>query len=312
MYSLLTGAEQYNKYSGYASTFKWNGNYQDETQWDTSRRKQCTIVAIDALEFRDTSHQFKEELMLRELNKAFVGFYHGLSSPAPAVASGNWGCGAFRGEPHLKSLLQLIVCAHINRPLYYFTFKDEELKENLEKIFDFLKLNHVLVKDLWRILREFSVKKLNIDQLYPFIHQSVYDKATSEKKSSPIKMAIKKPVMTLKNYFTSKIVTVEAGPSTNESSSKKNVSAVKVTIVNEKVNTTVTKPILTEDFVDNEDEPIFVEESPKVVPVQKSSKGFSLMSALEADYGLYTNNYDTSEQQMEDDESPPKRICLDQ
>lgn len=309
---LITGAERYSNYTGYASTFKWNEKYEDQTQWDTSRRKQCTIVAIDALEFRDTSHQFKEELMLREMNKAYVGFYHGLSSPAPAVASGNWGCGAFRGEPLLKSLLQLIVCAHINRPLYYFTFNDEELKENLEQIFEFLKVNHVLVKDLWRILREFSVKKLDVDQLYPFIHQSVYDNS-SDKKTTPIKTAIRKPVMTIKNFFSSKVVTVEAGPS-NDTSYKKDVSPIKVTIVNEKAKP-VSKAILRESSFDRE-EPILVEESPKVAPGTSNSKGFSLMSALEADYSLYTNNYSTcsngSSEQMEDDESPPKRLCLDQ
>ncbi|XP_063697469.1 poly(ADP-ribose) glycohydrolase-like [Culicoides brevitarsis] len=182
---LVTGAERFSNYSGYASTFKWSGNHEDTTQWDTSRRKQCTIVAIDALAFRDGRHQYKEELMLRELNKAFVGFYHELSSPPPAVASGNWGCGAFGGEPLLKSLLQLIVCAQINRPLHYFTFHDEELKQNLEQIFDFLRTNNVLVKDLWRSLKEFSVKKLEIEELYPFIQQSVFD--NSKTKESPMK-----------------------------------------------------------------------------------------------------------------------------
>lgn len=303
---LVTGAERYSNYTGYASTFKWNGNYEDLTQWDTSRRKQCTIVAIDALEFRDSSHQFREELMLREMNKAYVGFYHDLSSPAPAVASGNWGCGAFRGEPLLKSLLQLIVCAHINRPLCYFTFRDEELKESLEQIFQFLKVNNVLVKDLWQMLREFSNKKLDIDQLYPFIHQSVYDK-----KTSPIKTALRKPVTTIKKIFSLKVVK-EAGPS-NATSSKNGVCPVKVTIVNEKA-----KPVLSlkESCVQRE-EPILVQESPKVTTVSNNCVGFSLMSALEADYSSYTNNHSThsngsSEQQMEEDESPPKRLCLDQ
>lgn len=294
---LITGVERYSDYTGYASTFKWNGNYEDQTQWDTSRRKLCTIVAIDALEFRDANHQFREELMLREMNKAFVGFYHELSSTAPAVASGNWGCGAFRGEPLLKSLLQLIVCAYINRPLHYFTFRDEELKENLENMFKFLKENNVTIKDLWKILREFSVKKLDIEQLYPFIHQSVYERAatiTSPEKTitSPIKTAIKKPVLTIKNFFTSKIVSMEAGPSHDSSPKKKDVAEVKVTIVNEKVKPEKSDQVEISDSVANH-----------------TSSKFSLMSALDADYSRYDDDLNAK---MDDEESPPKKLCLDQ
>lgn len=37
----------------------------------------------------------------RELNKAYVGFYTKTDQP-DAVATGNWGCGAFKGDPVLK------------------------------------------------------------------------------------------------------------------------------------------------------------------------------------------------------------------
>ena len=57
------------------------------------------------------SEQYDEALMLRELNKAYVGFFHPLETPPAAVASGNWGCGAFGGEAKLKSLIQLMACS---------------------------------------------------------------------------------------------------------------------------------------------------------------------------------------------------------
>ena len=40
--------------------------------------------------------------MLRELNKAYVGFSAADSGPLPPVATGNWGCGAFNGDPRFK------------------------------------------------------------------------------------------------------------------------------------------------------------------------------------------------------------------
>ena len=69
------------------------------------------MVAMDALYFGMLPQlrmtQFKETEMLRELNKAFLGFtpksakFHAYvnttrNSAAPKpVATGNWGCGAF-------------------------------------------------------------------------------------------------------------------------------------------------------------------------------------------------------------------------
>lgn len=83
--------------------------------------------------------------MKRELNKAFVGFYHELSSPAAAVATGNWGCGAFNGDKSLKALLQLMVCCVARRPLVYYTFGDEQLRDEFFYIFKFLTRNNIRI-----------------------------------------------------------------------------------------------------------------------------------------------------------------------
>lgn len=92
---IMSGCERYSNYTGYASSFEWAGNHDDNIPRDSSRRRQTHIVAIDALAFVQSSHQFREELMMRELNKAYVGFRHTLVTSPPGIASGNWGCGAF-------------------------------------------------------------------------------------------------------------------------------------------------------------------------------------------------------------------------
>lgn len=65
----IIGCERYNDYVGYASSFKWESSFIDETPYDESRRRQCAVVAIDALNFDNDTDQYREHDMLRELNK---------------------------------------------------------------------------------------------------------------------------------------------------------------------------------------------------------------------------------------------------
>lgn len=73
---VVIGAEQFNKYKGYASTFKFAGQHRDLTPTDRFRRRKCQIVAIDALQLNNNFDQFRESNIIRELNKAYAGFYN--------------------------------------------------------------------------------------------------------------------------------------------------------------------------------------------------------------------------------------------
>lgn len=183
---LMIGCEQFSKYTGYASNFTWDGNFIDNTPFDDSRRRQCHIVAIDALYFVQSSHQYREELMLRELNKAYVGFIHPLDTPAPGVASGNWGCGAFGGEASLKALIQLMACTITKRPLVYFTFGNRELRDSIHNMHTYFIENNIKVKQLWKYLKEFHGRKLSSNDLYSFIIQIHSDYQKSATKSSSV------------------------------------------------------------------------------------------------------------------------------
>lgn len=168
---IMVGCEMYSTYSGYSNSFVWEGNYDDDTPLDSSRRKKVHIVAIDALPFARPSHQYREDLMLRELNKAYVGFFHPLDTIAPGVASGNWGCGAFGGDATLKALLQLMACTAAKRPLVYFTFGDVKLRDSVHQIHTFFIENNVTVKDLWKYLKKFHEQKLAACALYDYIYK---------------------------------------------------------------------------------------------------------------------------------------------
>ncbi|KAG0025902.1 hypothetical protein BGZ81_006769 [Podila clonocystis] len=134
---LIKGAERYSNYNGYARTFEWHSDHVDETPRDKLGRRQTEICAIDALPFKfkeQRLEQFAEENLMREINKAFAGFWPspitnsewGMLRPeeegvqaekssrphaASLIATGNWGCGAFGGHLQLKFLIQWIAAS---------------------------------------------------------------------------------------------------------------------------------------------------------------------------------------------------------
>lgn len=144
---------QYNKYSGYSGSFKWEGNFVDETPSDEYGRKLVHIVAVDALPFRNPYMQFEEKLIRRDVNKAYCGFYHEQSIESTnssldkglPVAGGFWGCGAFGGFNKLKCLIQLIACVANRRNLVFYTFGNEELVDDMHNMFTFLSENDITV-----------------------------------------------------------------------------------------------------------------------------------------------------------------------
>ncbi|XP_017086402.1 poly(ADP-ribose) glycohydrolase [Drosophila eugracilis] len=153
---VMLGAERYSNYTGYAGSFEWSGNCEDSTPKDSSHRRQTAIVAIDALHFVQSHHQYREDLMERELNKAYIGFAHYMITPPPGVATGNWGCGAFGGDSYLKALLQLMVCAQVGRPLAYYTFGNTEFRNDFHDMWLLFRREGTTVQQLWSILRSYS------------------------------------------------------------------------------------------------------------------------------------------------------------
>ena len=173
---VVSGHERFNAYSGYADDFRFDGDFHDPTPFDvTSRHRRTQTVAIDALMFHEGNRkwQYKRDKVERELNKAFVGFIVNEEdedeSLAPvAVATGNWGCGAFGGDPRLKFLIQLMAAAEACRDLAYFTFGDEILRDDVFKMAEELRRKKINVGDLFNLIRAFSQQSENKD-LFGFI-----------------------------------------------------------------------------------------------------------------------------------------------
>ncbi|XP_070834149.1 poly(ADP-ribose) glycohydrolase isoform X1 [Chaetodon trifascialis] len=184
---IITGTEQYSKYSGYAESYKWKDSHKDETPRDDWQRRCTEIVAIDALRFRHFLEQFLPEKMIRELNKAYCGFFRSNvnTKHLSAVATGNWGCGAFGGDTRLKALIQLMAAAEAGRDVAYFTFGDAQLMRDVHEIHTFLTERKVTVGRLYSLLIQYSslvCKNCRTTRpditLYSFIYENVSCHAT--------------------------------------------------------------------------------------------------------------------------------------
>ena len=132
---IITGAERYSNYTGYADSFAWSGDHI-ATICDNMGLKASTNIYHYALIFHDYASQFKPGLLHKELNKLYVALSTSSSGAYGnmAVATGNWGCGAFGGDCYLKALLQLMAAAMCKRDVVYLTFGDEKLAKDISLI----------------------------------------------------------------------------------------------------------------------------------------------------------------------------------
>jgi len=157
------GAERYSHYIGYESSFEFTGGYRE------SKKIGREHVIIDAEKYHSGQKgtQFAENYVLRELNKAFVGFEEeGEEGNKRKVASGKWGCGVFRGNPQLKFMIQWLAASRAGRNLVFYTFGDTKnfREEDVKKILKYYQGKNVedLFKDLMKASYKLPVDNIGI------------------------------------------------------------------------------------------------------------------------------------------------------
>ncbi|CAJ1070009.1 poly(ADP-ribose) glycohydrolase [Xyrichtys novacula] len=151
---VITGSQQFSRYSGFGDTFEWAGPHKDNLPKDEWSRWQRQILAIDAVFFKDRRDQYNMLKVTRDLNKAYCGFKAHFPKE-PDIATGKWGCGAFNGDPQLKAVIQLMVAAKVRRGLAFFTFHDEKLELELQQFYHLLVTEGTTVGKLYGLLEDF-------------------------------------------------------------------------------------------------------------------------------------------------------------
>jgi len=185
---VIQGFERYSDYTGYASNFKFSGDHKYHPLDNMQGRIPSTLVAMDALKFRSRADQFQRNNIDRELNKAFVGFFNEDEGDEPScIATGNWGCGAFGGDPQLKSLIQLMAAAENGRDLLYFTFGDEDLRDKIFDTYTLLIDNSITVGMLYQIIVSYSPYSHKDQSLFDHIKQCITYEADTDEEESDIR-----------------------------------------------------------------------------------------------------------------------------
>ena len=158
---IVKGSERYCNYSGYSSSFDFNGPYHDNSSIDVENNcLNSFVVAIDALQFvYKRENQYSRKAIKRELDKAFCGFAKSVfdkeGEELIPIATGNWGCGVFGGFFDLKVLIQLMAAAHAGRSVKYFTFKEPGLSSAIKDIHQYLIQHKLTVSQVYKSLLVF-------------------------------------------------------------------------------------------------------------------------------------------------------------
>ncbi|XP_069773782.1 poly(ADP-ribose) glycohydrolase-like [Narcine bancroftii] len=175
---VITGAQRYSDYTGYSDSYRWIRSHNDMTPRDSWLRRLTEIVAIDATQFSNPNDQYRPHYLERELMKAYCGFSHRVipENEHAAVATGNWGCGAYKGDIKLKALIQVMAASQARRDVVYFTFGSNDSCEAIHKMHQCLQKRNVTVGQIYNLLEKYSrtdFSKSRAQNLYDFIQNNL-------------------------------------------------------------------------------------------------------------------------------------------
>eukprot|EP00668_Euglena_longa_P012641 GGOE01015109.1.p1 GENE.GGOE01015109.1~~GGOE01015109.1.p1 ORF type:complete len:567 (-),score=79.53 GGOE01015109.1:147-1793(-) len=133
---VFVGAHRFSTYTGYGDEFRYKGPYTESAGFAPNQVRDRVLVAIDALDFSAKSltreRQYEQECVVRELNKAFCGFAAAHRDHHTTLATGHWGCGAFRGDRQLKAIIQLLAASEAGyESVAFYSPGDEEFSRAL-------------------------------------------------------------------------------------------------------------------------------------------------------------------------------------
>ncbi len=163
---VLLNAQRYSqlKHGTYGRSMAYGGPSaycKSSTETPSSGFTPNGIIALDALDLRflPAAFQYTANGIDRELAKclsglSFDGAVYGLAADTNMqVATGNWGCGVFRGDAELKLLIQWIACSLTGRAMHYFPFDRADLFARFPAVQDILLSRNVSAMSLLQALR---------------------------------------------------------------------------------------------------------------------------------------------------------------
>lgn len=145
----VRGIRGVNRCSGYGDSFRFEGA-------DNRNFEGNVLVAMDAIDFKNRENlQYSRNAINRELMKATVAFKPRPGMESLPILTGNWGCGAFKGNPQLKFLIQWIAASTMHRELHFQPYNNPFLRDLQVIVTAFLGLStEILLERLYAYERE--------------------------------------------------------------------------------------------------------------------------------------------------------------
>jgi poly(ADP-ribose) glycohydrolase len=134
----ITGVQRFNRTSGFKNSFEFIEDFKENIFLNENFQNNSVISVIDALDFSNrTQEQFGLKMIIRELDKAFAGFFYEKKNEIESVATGRWGCGAFSGDDELKFVIQWLSASASKKKMTYLLWDfpcPEKAQQFLEEL----------------------------------------------------------------------------------------------------------------------------------------------------------------------------------
>jgi poly(ADP-ribose) glycohydrolase len=146
---IIRGVRKVAEFSGYGLDIHID-HFIPPTSYDWARRE---IIAIDAMDFGEALNPLREQLkdinLSREIQKTQAGFGNITNT---LIMTGFWGCGAFSGNPELKTLIQWISASVRGKRLIFCCFGNLAFFERFKRFSDFIQSQKVSIDKMRRFL----------------------------------------------------------------------------------------------------------------------------------------------------------------
>ena len=116
---VIQGVRKTARHEGIGRDVKYIGLCTEEQAWSSRCLIAMDALELDAEETEDPIPELREEVLMRELNKAYCGFAPFRGKPFSSIATGHWGCGAFGGHKYAKALIQVMAASESRTTLVF-------------------------------------------------------------------------------------------------------------------------------------------------------------------------------------------------
>lgn len=142
---MIDGIIQYSKSKHYGFDLEYNYSYLPTQNKDLQK-----IIIVDAIDYRNTQlNQYAKQNKENELYKIINGYK--LIGSNNIISTGHWGCGAFKGNPNLKFMIQWLACSLTKNKLKYYYGNQ---LYNIIQLYN--KFKNKTTMDLYNVIMEYN------------------------------------------------------------------------------------------------------------------------------------------------------------